>query len=151
MAQQIEGLDIKPDNLSSNLVVQCGIWREPIPIGCPWNSTCMAWDSPPIMGSPSHLGGWVPWPVTNKHLGYTVLGVNKGVSNVNNGHFFFRFLILNIWLFCLHVWICIMHMPGACRSEKRVSSPLELELEWLWTTCKCWNCTLVLCKTNKCS
>lgn len=29
---------------------------------------------------------------------------------------------------------CIMHMSDACRSQKRVSDPLELELQWIQAT-----------------
>jgi hypothetical protein len=35
-------------------------------------------------------------------------------------------------VFCLHVCLCTMYMPRAHRGQKRVSDPLELELQIVW-------------------
>ena len=41
----------------------------------------------------------------------------------------FFYFILCVWIFCLHVCLCIMCVPGACRGQKRASDPVELELQ----------------------
>lgn len=56
-----------------------------------------------------------------------------------------------MWVFCLYVCPCAMCILGACRGQKKVSDPLELELlmvvscharDFLWVLCKndknCW-------------
>ena len=42
--------------------------------------------------------------------------------------------ILCVWIFCLPLCNCTTCVPGACRGQKRPSSPLELELQWLQDT-----------------
>ena len=37
--------------------------------------------------------------------------------------------ILCVWVFCLHVCLCTMCMPGAYEGQKRASDALELELQ----------------------
>lgn len=34
-----------------------------------------------------------------------------------------------VWVFYLHICLCITYMPGAQNSLKRASGPLELDLE----------------------
>jgi hypothetical protein len=39
------------------------------------------------------------------------------------------FLILCVWLFCLHVYLCTMYVPGAQGGQKRALDSLELKLQ----------------------
>lgn len=39
------------------------------------------------------------------------------------------FILLCIWVFCLHVYLCTICMSSVCGSQKRVSGPPELELQ----------------------
>ena len=56
-----------------------------------------------------------------------------------------------IFLF-LHVCLCTVYMPGACRGQKRASDPLELELQIVVSSQgEAGNWPWVLCKSNKCS
>lgn len=50
--------------------------------------------------------------------------------------FLFRFIyfILCVFVFCLHVCICTIYMPGSHGVQKRVSDPLELELWMVMST-----------------
>lgn len=47
--------------------------------------------------------------------------------------------VLCVWVFCLHVCLCTMCVPGAYRGQKKVLDSLELELQtdvgarnWTW-------------------
>lgn len=40
-----------------------------------------------------------------------------------------------IYLFCLHVCLCTLCMPGTYRDHKRVSDPLEFELKTVINCC----------------
>lgn len=53
-------------------------------------------------------------------------------------HFYFRFiyLILCIWLLCLHVHMCAKCMPSVHGSPKMLRDPLELESHE--QPCGCW-------------
>lgn len=48
----------------------------------------------------------------------------------NFSHFLKKyFVILFVWVFCLHVYLCNVCVPCAYRSQKRMSDLLELELQ----------------------
>jgi hypothetical protein len=36
-----------------------------------------------------------------------------------------------VWVFCLHICLCTVCVPGAHGSQRRVSDPLELELQFV--------------------
>ena len=50
--------------------------------------------------------------------------------------FYFKGLFfVYVWMFCLHVCLCITCMPGAHRGQKRASDSLELELQMVVSHC----------------
>lgn len=42
------------------------------------------------------------------------------------------FIFILLWVFCLHVCVCITCMSGAQRGQKRVLDPLELLWSMIW-------------------
>lgn len=47
----------------------------------------------------------------------------KTVSILNN-----YCCILNVWMFCLHIYLCIICLPGVHRGQMRASDPIKLKL-----------------------
>ena len=43
--------------------------------------------------------------------------------------FYISFVDLCVWMLCLHICLFITCVPGAHRSQKRESDPLELEVQ----------------------
>lgn len=44
------------------------------------------------------------------------------------------YLILHVWVFCLHVCLCTTCIPGAHRSHKRALDPWNWSYGWFWAT-----------------
>lgn len=60
-------------------------------------------------------------------------------------------ICLCVWVFCVHVWLCIPFMPSAHRDQKALA-PLELELQIVISCCVgAGNGILVLRKSSQCS
>lgn len=60
--------------------------------------------------------------------------------------------ILCVWLFCLQVWVWKTCMPDAHGGKKRVTNPLELELQMIMSYhVGVVNQTLLFFKSEKCS
>ena len=57
----------------------------------------------------------------------------KSHSEAPRGHEGFSpydyFIIVYMWMFCLHICLCTMYVLGTGRSQKEVPKPFELELE----------------------
>ena len=49
--------------------------------------------------------------------------------------------ILCMFVFCLHVYMCTMCVPGACRSQKSTGSPNIRVMNGCETLCGCWELT----------
>lgn len=45
---------------------------------------------------------------------------------LNSTFFLLKYLIFCVWLFCMHICLCLICMPDTCRGQKR--DPLELNL-----------------------
>lgn len=54
--------------------------------------------------------------------------------------FVFKFVcvFIYVWVFCRRVYLCTTCIPGASKSQKRVSEPLGLELQSYELSCGCW-------------
>lgn len=65
--------------------------------------------------------------------------------------FYFNcFIILSVWVFCLHIGLYTTCVPDACRGQKMVFYPLEMELQTSvrpGTGARIW--THILWKTNQ--
>jgi hypothetical protein len=49
------------------------------------------------------------------------------------------FFILCVWMFCLHVYLCPICVPGTHGGQKRVSDPWEAIVNWvLWKSSQCF-------------
>jgi hypothetical protein len=56
------------------------------------------------------------------------------------------------WVFCLHVFMCTVRMPGACKGQKSLWDHLEVKLLIVVSHCvSSGNQTLVFYKSNRCS
>lgn len=65
----------------------------------------------------------------------TVSKINPSLESDFTNIFFKRFSFPScVWVFCLHVRLCITCIPAACRVQKRASYPLYLVL---WTAVSC--------------
>lgn len=57
--------------------------------------------------------------------------------------YFFEFnLFLSVYVFCLHVNLCITYMPGAWRGQKKMLGLIGLDTESCKMPCRCWELSL---------
>lgn len=64
----------------------------------------------------------------------------EGLIVISIFYFWINF-VLCVWMFYLHVCMCTMGVPGAHRTQRRVSGPLELDYRW-------WRATIWVVETE---
>lgn len=60
-------------------------------------------------------------------LFFSVCVKNKKVGKAKSCHSQLKIIILCVWVFCLHAYLCTTCVPDPLRGQKRASGSLELE------------------------
>ena len=85
-------------------------------------------------------------------LFFSVCVKNKKVGKAKSCHSQLKIIILCVWVFCLHAYLCTTCVPDPLRGQKRASGSLELESQkvmrhhvgagkWIQVFCKSSQCS----------